>query len=1416
MAMSEKLIRPDYLFEVSWEVCNKVGGIHTVISTKALTLVKEYKNNLIHIGPDVWRDTDSNPEFTEDPNLFASWRNQIAQEGIRVRIGRWNIEGKPIAIIVDYTPFFAKKDEIFKEYWEDFKLDSITGQWDYVEPALFGYATGKVIESFTRFQLTPRHRITAQFHEWMTGMGLLYLKKNTPHVGTIFTTHATVVGRSIAGNNIPLYSNLEKYNAEQKAHELNVVSKHSLEKLAANEADCFTTVSEITAKECKQFLEKEVDIVTPNGFDNSIVPTGDELQLRKIEAKVKFYEVAEALLAYDVAKDAMVVGISGRYEMKNKGLDVFIGSLAQLNQCPDLKREVLAFILIPASHHGPRKDVFKNLQEKDTEKIVVLDNKHITHYLNHPETDPILNRISSVGLNNSEKDKVKIFFVPCYLNGDDGIFNLPYWDLLVGMDISVFPSYYEPWGYTPLESLAFHVPTVTTTLAGFGLWVKREYPNEHPGINVVERTEDNHQEVAQRIGTILCEYGSLSVDEKNAVREKAEELSRIALWENLIDHYKEAYNISLRRVEERTQRYMDVERREKLPTIERKYQSPRPNWSRLLIQKSIPEKLTALDELSKNLWWCWNPNAIELFQSIDSKLWDKCEQNPIRFLDRISLKKFQELERDEDFIKRLDKVYNHFTQYMKQKAGRKGVKTAYFSMEFGLHTSLKLYSGGLGVLAGDYLKEASDRNVPLVGVGLFYRYGYFTQQLSSTGQQIATYDQQNFTQTQAKPVRHVNGKWKTVSIALPGRNVHARIWRVDVGRTELYLLDTDFEDNQIQDRAITHHLYGGDWETRFKQEMVLGIGGVRALEELGLEFDVYHLNEGHAAFAGLERLRLAMQEEKYSFEEALELVRSSSLFTTHTPVPAGHDAFPEDMIRTYMTHYPSRLGISWEHFMSLGKYNPQDLTERFSMSVLAINLSQEANGVSRLHGTISQQIFANLWPGYFSSELHISYVTNGVHYPTWTSPLMRELLEDTHNGHAFSGKPNWEQIYAVPDHKLWNVRNTNRKELIDYIQSRLVNPENIKYDNPRQVVGIQEKLRGDILTIGFARRFATYKRAHLIIRDLERLSEIVNNKDRPVQFIFAGKAHPNDKPGQDLIRKIIEVSKRPEFIGRLLFLQNYDMELARKMVQGVDIWLNTPTRPQEASGTSGMKAVMNGAMHFSVLDGWWVEGYQPHAGWALPEERTYMQQDFQDELDAEMIYTIIENEIVPAYYERNKDGIPTEWVGFIKNSISKVASMFTTTRMMEDYEQRFYNKLCIRHNRLKQDDGELIHTIAEWKRKISRNWEELEIITADQLDTALHEIVIGKEYNSEVVLDVGDLSPNEIGVELVIAELIENGDAHVKHTQPYDLEHVEGSRATYRLSFIPSEPGVFESGIRIFPKHGELPHRMDCKVVRWI
>ncbi|MFI3319612.1 MAG: alpha-glucan family phosphorylase [Rikenellaceae bacterium] len=1416
--MSEVVISPDYLFEVSWEVCNKVGGIHTVIATKALSVERQTDAKYIVIGPD-FAQYEGNPEFEEDTELLKLWRLKLYSRGLRVRVGRWRIEGKPLAILVDFTCLFSRKDEVLSKLWEIAKVDSMTGRWDYVESALFGYAAGIVVSSFTKEFCKAEDKVVAHFHEWMTASGGLYLKQYAPRVATVFTTHATVMGRCIAGNGLPLYNELENYNADDLARRFNVVSRHSIEKAAAHNYDVFATVSDLTATECKALLSREVDVVTPNGFEDDIVWKGRQFSSKRAAARAKLISVAEALTGYQYKKEPVIVATSGRYEYKNKGIDLFLESLKALAANPALDREVLVYITVPAGEKGARKDLQAHLANPAM-GIDPAQNRHLTHYLENSEWDNVLNSLKGSNL-ESEESKVKVVFVPSYLKGNDGVFNCDYYELLVGMDLTVYASYYEPWGYTPLESAAFSIPTITTTLAGFGLWIN-DYMESPMGVRVINRNDYNDGEVVSAIAEKILGFTKLKSTEITKVRKSAAEVASTALWSNLFKHYLQAYSSAIYKSIKRAGEadFVDCEvddLGEYLP--EQTMSVEQPNWTRLMIEKSLPERLHALEELSHNLWWCWNADARNLFESIDPELWAKVSGNPIALLDGLSLQRVTELEKDKKFLMALDAVYSDFQEYMAEEPDATSPKVAYFSMEYGLHSSLKIYSGGLGILAGDYIKEASDRNVPMAAVGLLYRYGYFTQKLSAQGAQEASYEAQNFQKLPIAPVRDAEGNWITVTVAMPGRNVQARVWKCPVGRTPLYLLDTDYEVNLPEDRQITHHLYGGDWENRLKQEMVLGLGGIRALEAMGIEKQVYHCNEGHAAFIGLERMRQLIAKDGLTFAQAIEVVRSTSLFTTHTPVPAGHDAFPESMIRQYMSQFPSKLNISWEQYIGLGKYHIGDPNEKFSMSVLACNLSQEVNGVSWLHGEVSKDLLGYMWPGYFKNELHISYVTNGVHFPTWVAANMRKLyakyFNDAFTGHTYD-IPQWQSVHDIPDADLWKARVKLKERLINHIKSRYDDPTQVRFDSPSQIVRIVESLKPEVLTIGFARRFATYKRAHLLFTNLDRLAAIVNNPERPVQFVFAGKAHPNDKPGQDLIKRIVEVSMMPQFLGKILFMQNYDMDLARHMVQGVDVWLNTPTRPLEASGTSGEKCVMNGVLQFSVLDGWWVEGYREDAGWMLPMERTFSDQRFQDELDAEKIYTTIEDSIAPLYYSRFKNGMPTEWLKYVKNCIADVASNFTTNRMLIDYEERFYNQLAARNEEVRKDGFAMAAEIADWKAKVNKNWGDLRVVDVQRARIDNEAMYVGQTYHYEVTLDVAELTADDLGVEMVVANQIFEGQrATIEDTMQLNVVSAEGSLITFALDHTPSNTGTYDVALRIYPKSDKLVHRMDMPLVKW-
>ena len=727
-----------------------------MVSTKALYLKSQLKRHHILIGPDVWMDVEKNPDFTEDPALYPRWKAQAASEGLRVRIGRWNVPGRPVAILVDYKSFIDRQDRILGQLWESFGVDSLSGNWDYKESALFGYAAGCAIESFYKHNLYASDKVVAQFHEWQTGAGLLYLKKHCPAIGTVFTTHATIVGRCICGNNYPLYGKFDEYNGDEMANRLGVKARHSLESKSAQNADVFTTVSEITARECARFDGRPVDIVTPNGFEDSITPSSEaEFWKKRDLARSRMIGVASAMCGAQVPDEALLVGIGGRYEFRNKGIDIFIDALSTLDKSGYDGREICAFILIPSGHNGPDRNLLRKLAGEGCADYTT----QVTHALMNPEWDTITRRFAEKGLNNHPDSKVKLFFVPSYLNGSDGIFDLSYYDLLTGLDLTVFASYYEPWGYTPLESLAFGVPTLTTGIAGFGMWVRSHYKGDHPGITIVDRDDDNYLQVVSAVKDRILEMARLDKAGQESYMRNARDVAKIALWRNQIEYYKQAYALAIDKVVSRMGQYPSL-KEEKLMK-ENEMQISAPTWRSVMVTRHLPEALSGLEKLSENLWWCWNDSAKALFKSVDPVIWHNSGHNPREVLDTVSLKRFKQLAQDPGFLGALDEVLAEFDAYMAAKSERKDPSIAYFSMEYGLDTSLKIYSGGLGILAGDYLKETSDMNVNLVAVGLLYRYGYFTQKITAYGDQVAEYDAQDFLRIPAKPVFDAEGNWLT-------------------------------------------------------------------------------------------------------------------------------------------------------------------------------------------------------------------------------------------------------------------------------------------------------------------------------------------------------------------------------------------------------------------------------------------------------------------------------------------------------------------------------------------------------------------------------------------------------------------------------------------------------------------------------
>lgn len=840
-----------------------------------------------------------------------------------------------------------------------------------------------------------------------------------------------------------------------------------------------------------------------------------------------------------------------------------------------------------------------------------------------------------------------------------------------------------------------------------------------------------------------------------------------------------------------------------------------PQWKELIVRSRLPEQLKCLDELAHNMWWVWNYEAQELWKSLDEKLFEEVKHNPVLLLERLSYDRKEAIVKDHAIMSRVKSVYKKFREYMDVEPDHSRPSVAYFCMEYGLSHVLKIYSGGLGMLAGDYLKEASDSNVDMCAVGFLYRYGYFIQSLNMDGQQIAKYEAQNFESLPIERENDADGNPIVVDVPYMNYQVHAYVWRVNVGRIKLYLLDTDNELNSEFDKPITHSLYGGDNENRLKQEILLGIGGMLTLKKLGIEKDIYHCNEGHAALCNLQRL-CDYVKSGLNFNQAMELVRASSLYTVHTPVPAGHDYFDESLFGKYMGGYPSMLGITWDEFIGMGRQNPDDHSERFCMSVFACNTCQEVNGVSKLHGWVSQKMFSPIWRGYYPEENHVGYVTNGVHFPTWTAPEWQKLYAKYFDKNFLNDQSNesiWHGIYDVPDEEIWKTRMILKKNLVDYIRKKFTETWLKNQGAPARVVSLLDRINPNALMIGFCRRFATYKRAHLLFTDIDRLAKIVNNPERPVQFIFSGKAHPADGAGQGLIKRVFEISQRPEFLGKIIFLEDYDMQLALRLVSGVDIWMNTPTRPLEASGTSGEKAEMNGVVNLSVLDGWWVEGYRKGAGWALPQERTYQNQGYQDRLDAAMIYSLLENDIAPLYYNRNKKGYSEGWIKTIKNSIATIAPHYTMKRQLDDYYSRFYTKQASLFKKLSANDNQLAKELAQWKETVAERWDSIHVVS--KTDFVVSGVETGKKYSMQYVIDEQGLN-DAVGLEFVSVKTDLNGEERIFNVREFKMVGHEGNLYTFELEFEPDVAGSFKGCVRMFPKNEMLAHRQAFCYVKWL
>ena len=841
------------------------------------------------------------------------------------------------------------------------------------------------------------------------------------------------------------------------------------------------------------------------------------------------------------------------------------------------------------------------------------------------------------------------------------------------------------------------------------------------------------------------------------------------------------------------------------------------------VAPSLPEALAPLRELAYNLHWSWNPDIFEAFRSIDRELWEEIGHNPVLMLSSVSQERLESLAGDDAYLAYLDRVLQQHREHLEDKSWyeerhgeRSHMAIAYFSAEFGLAECLPLYSGGLGVLSGDHLKSASELGIPLVGVGLLYRHGYFKQYLNADGWQQALYPENEFCAMPIRPEHRQDGSPVVVKLPHPGREIDVRVWRAQVGRVPLYLLDTDVASNQQEDRAITGQLYGGDREMRIRQEIVLGIGGLRALRALGIRPTVCHMNEGHSAFQVLERIRQQMADENLGFEEARELCTSGNVFTTHTPVPAGFDVFSIELLRKYLAVYVEALGVDLERVLELGRFDRRDRNERFSMAMLAFRNSAHINGVSRLHGEVSRRLFRNGLPNVPEHEVPVTSVTNGAHARSWLSYDMTRLL-DRYLGTRWLKEPTgdqWQRVDKIPDEELWRTHERGRDRLVVMARLRL-REQLLRRGASRAVLdSAEETLDPTILTVGLARRFATYKRARLMFRDAERLTRIILHPERPVQLILAGKAHPNDEAGKEVIRQIVDVARSEQLRRRIVFLEDYDLALARYLVQGADVWLNTPRRPNEASGTSGMKTVFNGGLNLSILDGWWSEGYHPDRGWAIGGGEEYTDQEYQDHVESDALYDLLEKEVVPTFYDRGRDGLPRGWIGMMKESMRELGPVFNSNRMVRDYCERFYLPADERQDLLSADGAARAVALARFKASVRKGWEGVRILDV-QFEKG-RDIRVGDRVSVKVKVSLGSLSPDQVAVQLYDGRL--EVDSSISRGDTVPLRCVGGPASDvydFQGSILCTRSGRRGFSVRVMPSHQDLLNPQMMGLVCW-
>ncbi len=1412
-------------FEISWEVCNMVGGIHTVLASRVREVQERHgEDGYIAIGPDVPRTDGVAPEFRPD-----IWDRKLAESlqdhEVGVEMGRWLVPGEPRCLLINQSRLYQRKDEILGRYWEAYGLDSLFGAWDYYDPVLFAHGAGMVIEHIRdRFLLPARQTAIVQAHEWMSAGAILHLQTAAPEIGTVFTTHATMLGRSLAGRRADpnFYESLPRIDPEVAAKELDVSSKHSMESVAAHEADVFTTVSEITSLECEHLLGRKPDVILPNGFGAR--PVQPEQRER---AREELFKLAELTTGdqYD-RENTLIFALAGRYEYINKGVDVYLDAttgLAQELESRDGKR-ILVYAMLPAGHAEPKRQLWDRAHGASAGPPL-----RCTHDLVDEPNDPITNQLNALGFENTPGARVHVVHVPIYLDGTDPLIRHKYWDLLPGADLGVFPSFYEPWGYTPLEAVAFGVPAVTTDRAGFGRWVAAQGDGNRTGVRVLKREGVPTAQVTESLKHALLEFIDLPAKERAALGESCLRTAALTDWSNFMEHYEDAHARALAAgAARRKELPMDRLSVTSMPAVSsdssgvfglfvkppvKEGEEAAPYKRTFLVANALPTELQPLKEIAANLWWRWHPDVAALFKRIDPALWFKLEENPHALLDQVTPSRLMALADDPVYVADVAR----FHQEMVKSTETQDPRIAYFCMEFGLAGFLKLYSGGLGILAGDHLKAASDLNLPLCAVGLAYHDGYFHQIIDRDGRQEDLGDKNDFENPPFEPVMVGRYSPLRITVPLPTGPVQVQAWQLKVGRVPLYLLDTNVPENRPEDRAITNRLYGGDTRHRLRQEMILGLGGYQLLTELDIEPDVFHMNEGHSAFLLLARAAHLIKRHGLRSQEAFEYIRNTTVFTTHTPVPAGHDHFPEEMVRPYLARFEHVLRMDWPRLMAIGN-TPDDAQNKFGTTALAVRNAGRINGVSAKHGEVARDMFLQFFPEFDDpDDVPCTSITNGVHVTTWLAPRWQRLMERQMGDgwrDQIEDANRWEWLRDHDPAEIWATHRELRADYVEWLKEHLTETWTRRREDLSMLRDILSRLDEDRLFIGFARRFAPYKRADLLLTEPARLAKLLNGNPGAT-IIYAGKAHPADGHGQALLQRVYQATKHPALMGRVIFMEGYSIDSARRMVAGCDVWLNTPTRPLEASGTSGMKAAMNGCLNLSVDDGWWLEGYAEDNGWVIDLPATSIHDP--SAYDRAVTMALLEGEILPTYHDRNSDGVPVAWVEKMKASMSSIIPAFSARRMVTDYADNFYEPAMQDAVALRDSNYRPLFALADSAEAIRNHWNEIAMESVRFGGLSGDELTVGTTVTTELSLHHPGLDARDLVVEAVVTYGSRLQDHSSRIVVPFETEDGE-ARSTWQGAFTVRASGGHELRFRVRPKDRSplRPAALGMHIQKWL